>query len=58
MNDIFELKRDFHTPLTYFHKGHRNYAATWARLFGVSEIEFYEHLEDGDFKSWIKKVKN
>ena len=53
-NVRYELIRDWETPFTTFFKGHCNYAEIWAKIFGISEIEFYEHLIEGTFKNWLK----
>jgi hypothetical protein len=49
----FELKRDWETPLTKFHKGHHNTAETWARLMNMSLNDFYTFiLKD---RKWFKE---
>ena len=56
MNEYYELQRDWETPFTKFFKGHINNSETWAKLFGISQIEFYEYLEKGTFKNWLKRL--
>ena len=55
MEEFYELLRDWETPFTKFHTGHRNDVRTWSRIMGISTIEFYEHLEKGTFKDWLKR---
>ena len=42
MNEYYELQRDWETPFTKFLKGHINTSETWAKIFGISQIEFYD----------------
>ena len=54
--DRFELIREWETPFTKFHKGHQNDADTWADIFGVSSLEFWQHLTIGNFENWLKPI--
>ncbi len=53
----FELTRDWETPFTKFYKGHHNNAETWAKIFGISETEFWSALANGAFRDWLTPLE-
>jgi hypothetical protein len=53
---IYEIQRDWETPLTKFYKGHRNFVCTWSKILGIPDQEFYDNIGSGLFETWFKMV--
>jgi hypothetical protein len=50
----FELIRAWQTPTTMFSAGHGNNKKTWAKLLGITEDQFMQKFNAGEFKKWFK----
>lgn len=53
---MYELVRDWETPITKFYKGHMNTSEVWAKVMGIEHHEFHEYLESGYFEKWFKII--
>lgn len=54
--EMYELIKDWDTPITKFYKGHMNTPEVWAKIMGIDVKEFYESLENGSYVNWFKRV--